>query len=73
MSRSPSEYAQRIAHLSSKIFSEPTAEQAKRARKILKAMSEEPYYKKESLVKYYPPIFAIDNLMKRVREYGLYV
>lgn len=73
MSRNPSQYGRHIVRLSARIFGEPVPEAHDRYRKIVKLMSEEPYYKKKEFVNYYPPIYAINTLFKKLRAAGLFV
>lgn len=79
MSKRVSQYARHMARLSARIFQEPSSEGTSVNRGLSKEasiyhrMSKEPYYKKKEFTQYYPPMFEIDKLMKKIRDLGLFV
>ncbi|XP_039260072.1 small ribosomal subunit protein mS33-like [Styela clava] len=73
MSRSPSQYAKHMKHLSARIFGEPTQQQQFQAHRVIKLMSKQPFYKKTEFVNYYPKIFETGRLFIKLRDLGLYV
>lgn len=62
-----------MKYLSARIFGEATEEQNHQANRIVKFMSNEPYYKKTEFVNFYPKIYETGRLLMILRNYGLYV
>lgn len=70
--RKDTEYAQRMKHLSNRIFGEATRPATAESRKIIDLYSEEPYHMKESVINYYPRHVEFTKLIVHLRDYGLY-
>ena len=67
-----SKYAQRMAHLSARIFGEYTRERTYTANRIINEFKSLPKYKDPQVVKYYPKHVEASMLLLRLREHGLY-
>ncbi|XP_022179768.1 28S ribosomal protein S33, mitochondrial [Myzus persicae] len=65
-------YANRMKMLSNRIFGEVVRPTNEKSMRVVKMFSEEPLYKKENVINYYPRHIETGLLMKKLREYGLY-
>lgn len=69
---SGSEYSQRMKHLSNRIFGEITRPTTSKSMKVIKCLSEEPYYLRRDVIKYYPRHVETGKIMRNLREFGLF-
>ena len=68
-----SEYARRMAFLSSRIFGEVMKETNRKGnQRALKVLSTQPRWKNPLYVDYYPPYQKIDFAFENLRFHGLY-
>uniref|UniRef100_A0A0B7BV11 Small ribosomal subunit protein mS33 n=1 Tax=Arion vulgaris TaxID=1028688 RepID=A0A0B7BV11_9EUPU len=67
-----SEYARRMAFLSSRIFGEVLKGTSYRNEKIVHQLSAQPRHKNNFFVNYYPPYQNIDLAFKNLRFHGLF-
>lgn len=66
------EYAQRMKHLSNRIFGEATRPATKKSMQIIQLYREEPYHLKQQVINYYPRHVEFHKLVQHLRGYGLY-
>ncbi|BFZ10381.1 hypothetical protein BsWGS_13420 [Bradybaena similaris] len=67
-----SEYAKRMAFLSSRIFGEVMKGTASKQAKIVSVFSVQPRHKNNFFVNYYPPYMKIERAFENLRFHGLY-
>ncbi|XP_072026797.1 small ribosomal subunit protein mS33-like [Amphiura filiformis] len=67
-----SNYARRMARLSSRIFGEVYRPTTGKSMKVVKLLSEKPREQLKQVVDYYPPHIQIANLIKKLRFLGLF-
>lgn len=72
LAQTGSEYAQRMKHLSNRIFSEVTRPTSRSSMRVVKLFSVNPLYLREDVVNYYPRHVEMGKLMYRLRDYGLF-
>jgi len=65
-------YARKMLRLSNRIFGEVSRPTTTPSMKVVKILSAEPHYKRDTVVNYYPRHVETALLMKSLREYGLY-
>lgn len=66
-------YAKRMSVLSNRIFGElPVPRDVKSTTQILKRMAKLPPYKDESIIRYYPRHVETGQIIKHLRDYGLF-
>ena len=70
--KSQSEYATNMKRLSNQIFGEVRRPMNPAQQKFLAKFQEEPKDQNEQWVTYYPAVEETNELMKHLREYGLY-
>lgn len=66
------EYAQRMKHLSNRIFGEATRPATHKSKQIIQLYSEESYHLRQDVINYYPRHPQFHRLMSQLRKYGLY-
>ncbi|CAL1527032.1 unnamed protein product [Lymnaea stagnalis] len=67
-----SEYARRLAFLSTRIFGEVMKGTTYRNEKIVKQMAAKPLHQDNFVVNYYPPYMKLDLTFKNLRQHGLF-
>ncbi|KAH9508157.1 28S ribosomal protein S33, mitochondrial [Bulinus truncatus] len=67
-----SEYARRLAFLSSRIFGEVFKGTTSKNQKIVHQMASKPLHKDNFVVNYYPPYYKLDLAFQNLRYHGLY-
>lgn len=72
MSSQLSNYAKRMARLSSRIFGEVVRPTDQRSRRVVQMFSEKPIEKRPEVVNYYPDHPNISYMMRRLWQWGLY-
>ncbi|GAB1601297.1 28S ribosomal protein S33, mitochondrial-like [Argonauta hians] len=67
-----SNYAQRMARLSARIFGEVVRPIPKKTNRMFRLFRDRPYNMDPHVVDYYPPLREINSLVLRLRNHGLF-
>ncbi|ESP03949.1 hypothetical protein LOTGIDRAFT_230243 [Lottia gigantea] len=67
-----SNYAKRMNRLAGRIFGEVTRPFKPGQQRIVRIFAEKPVHKKMEVMEYYPRVNYVNNLMKVLRNHGLY-
>ena len=67
-----SEYARRMAFLSSRIFGQVSKAETTKNKKVVKLLAAKPRDKNNIFIDYYPPYQKIDYAFSKLRHHGLY-
>jgi small subunit ribosomal protein S33 len=70
--KSKSDYATKMNRLSNQIFGEVARPTSQEGMQIVERLSAEPHEKQQYRVEFYPAIEEATELMRILREYGLY-
>ncbi|XP_050421461.1 28S ribosomal protein S33, mitochondrial [Adelges cooleyi] len=66
------QYSNRMKMLSNRIFGEVVRPTNEKSMRVVKMFSEEPLYKKENVINYYPRHVETGLLIMNLRRYGLF-
>ncbi|XP_016922846.1 small ribosomal subunit protein mS33 [Apis cerana] len=72
LAKANTNYAKHMNRLSNRIFGEVTRTVNSKSMKVVKLFSEKPLQKRSEIVDYYPRHYETTELMKHLRNYGLF-